>query len=151
MTIDLRMIKTAVDHLIDQAQAESEGTWKTSPYGSSPLTEDIAGLLTEILTNPMATPLENGLSALEIYTRAFQGYAYGDEAKDKAKYDEDREVLRGDTLKEKALCVPETIAQEFNLTAEDAAGLYRILYIILDQERAKDPEKVKKQTGRIKK
>ena len=57
----------------------------------------------------------------------------------------------GDTLKEKALCVPETIAQEFNLTAEDAAGLYRILYIILDQERAKDPEKIKKQTGRTKK
>ena len=41
----------------------------------------------------------------------------------------------GDDLKEKALCVPECIAKEFSITAEEAASLYRILYKMLDAER----------------
>lgn len=43
-------------------------------------------------------------------------------------------------LREKALCVPQTIAREFHLTQEEAAGLYSVLYKILDEERKKDNE-----------
>ena len=43
----------------------------------------------------------------------------------------------GQALQEQALCVPPTIAQEFHLSPEDGAALYRILYQMLDQERAK--------------
>jgi len=47
----------------------------------------------------------------------------------------------GDSLKDRALCVPETIAQEYHLEPEEAAVLYKTLYKILDQENEKDPEK----------
>ena len=47
----------------------------------------------------------------------------------------------GEKLQDDALCVPETIAQEFHLTPEEATGLYEVLYKMLDQERAKDTEK----------
>ena len=47
----------------------------------------------------------------------------------------------GRKLQDKALCVPEAIAQEFHLTPEEAMGLYQVLYKILDQERAKTTEK----------
>lgn len=38
-------------------------------------------------------------------------------------------------LREKALCVPEAIAREFDLTQEEAEGLYKVLYKIIDKER----------------
>ena len=41
----------------------------------------------------------------------------------------------GEDLREKALCVPQSIAQEFCLTPEEAAALYQILYKMLDQEK----------------
>ena len=44
----------------------------------------------------------------------------------------------GDKLKDHALCVPETIAQEFDLTPEEAIGLYQTLYKILEQDRARN-------------
>ncbi len=44
----------------------------------------------------------------------------------------------GEKLRDKALCVPETIAKEFELTAEEAVSLYRILYKMLEQERMKN-------------
>ena len=44
----------------------------------------------------------------------------------------------GSRLKDNALCVPEPIAREFNLTPEEAIGLYQTLYKILEQERAKN-------------
>ena len=44
----------------------------------------------------------------------------------------------GTALQEEALCVPETIAQEFHLTQEEALSLYQILYKILDGERTKN-------------
>ena len=40
----------------------------------------------------------------------------------------------GDKLKEKAVDVPPSIAEEFNLTEEEAMFLYKILYKILDYE-----------------
>lgn len=40
----------------------------------------------------------------------------------------------GEALKEKAVCVPASIAQEFNLTEEEAIFLYKILYKILDYD-----------------
>ena len=43
----------------------------------------------------------------------------------------------GEKLQDDALCVPETIAQEFHLTPEEATGLYQVLYKMLDEERAK--------------
>ena len=41
----------------------------------------------------------------------------------------------GEKLQDKALCVPETIAQEFHLTQEEASTLYGTLYKMLDVER----------------
>lgn len=42
---------------------------------------------------------------------------------------------KGEELKEKAVYVPPTIAEEFNLTEEEATFLYKILYKILDYEK----------------
>ncbi|MBQ3797210.1 MAG: MarR family transcriptional regulator [Butyrivibrio sp.] len=44
----------------------------------------------------------------------------------------------GEKLQDKALCVPETIAQEFHLTQEEALTLYQTLYKMLDEERARE-------------
>ena len=44
----------------------------------------------------------------------------------------------GETLKDKALCVPECIAKEFTLTPEEATALYGILYKMLEQERMRN-------------
>ena len=41
----------------------------------------------------------------------------------------------GEALKEKALSVPENMAQEFPLTEEETAFLYQILYKMLDAEK----------------
>lgn len=49
---------------------------------------------------------------------------------------------KGKELQDKALCVPETIANEFHLSKEEAVFLYQILYKILDQERMKNDEKL---------
>lgn len=46
----------------------------------------------------------------------------------------------GEKLQDEAVCVPVTIAQEFNLTPEEGMALYRILYKILDEERAMSSE-----------
>ena len=43
----------------------------------------------------------------------------------------------GDALKDKALCVPETISQEFHITTEEAGALYQILYKMIDEERGR--------------
>ena len=62
--------------------------------------------------------------------------------KTKDKDDERNLVItltdEGEKLQDKALCVPETIAREFHLTPEEAASMYRILYKMLDEERAKN-------------
>ncbi len=42
----------------------------------------------------------------------------------------------GEKLQDKALCVPESISKEFHLTPDEAAEMYRILYKMLDEERA---------------
>lgn len=42
---------------------------------------------------------------------------------------------KGEALKEKAVDVPKSIAEEFNLTQEEALFLYKILYKILDYEK----------------
>jgi len=42
---------------------------------------------------------------------------------------------KGEALKEKAVDVPPSIAEEFNLTEEEALTLYKILYKILDYEK----------------
>jgi len=44
----------------------------------------------------------------------------------------------GKKLQDKALCIPETIAQEFHLTKEEATVLYQVLYKMLDAERVKN-------------
>lgn len=41
----------------------------------------------------------------------------------------------GELLKEKAVDVPPSIAEEYNLTEDEAAFLYKILYKILDYEK----------------
>ncbi len=46
---------------------------------------------------------------------------------------------KGEALKDKALCVPENMSQEFCLTSEEAAALYKILYKMLDQEKEGGP------------
>lgn len=61
--------------------------------------------------------------------------------KEKARDDERNLVITltgaGMELQDKALCVPETIAQEFHLTEEEVTTLYRTLYKILDDDRNK--------------
>lgn len=44
---------------------------------------------------------------------------------------------KGEKLKEKAVDVPPSIAEEFNLSEEEAMFLYRILYKILDYEKGR--------------
>ncbi len=61
--------------------------------------------------------------------------------KEKDKDDERHIVITltdtGEKLKDKALCVPVSLAKELNLPQEDAAELYRILYKMLDEEKNK--------------
>ncbi len=62
--------------------------------------------------------------------------------KEKDKSDERNLVItltkEGEKLQDKALCVPETIAREFHLSPEEAMGLYRTLYKILDEEKGRE-------------
>lgn len=44
----------------------------------------------------------------------------------------------GEDLQEKAVSVPPSIAEEFNLTEEEAALLYKLLYKILDNDKEGD-------------
>lgn len=44
---------------------------------------------------------------------------------------------KGEKLKEKAVDVPPSIAEEFNLSEEEAMFLYKILYKILDYEKGR--------------
>lgn len=44
----------------------------------------------------------------------------------------------GSALKEAALCVPETIAREFDLCEEESVFLYTILYRMLNDEKTKN-------------
>lgn len=46
----------------------------------------------------------------------------------------------GESLKDRALCVPQSIAREFDLTPGEAATLYQTLYKLLDQERQSNAE-----------
>ena len=61
--------------------------------------------------------------------------------KEKDKDDERHIVITltdtGEKLKDKALCVPVSLAKELNLPQEDATELYRILYKMLDEEKNK--------------
>ena len=43
----------------------------------------------------------------------------------------------GAALKEKALCVPEAMAKEYDLSDDEALTLYKILYKMIDQEKKK--------------
>ncbi len=58
--------------------------------------------------------------------------------KEKDEVDERNIVItlteEGKKLQDKALCVPPSIAQEFHLTQEEAAGLYKVLYKILEEK-----------------
>lgn len=58
--------------------------------------------------------------------------------KEKDEADERNIVItlteEGKDLQDKALCVPPSIAQEFHLTQEEAAGLYKVLYKILEEK-----------------
>ena len=64
--------------------------------------------------------------------------------KDKDKDDERNLVITltkaGEELKDQALCVPESLAKELNMPEEDVGALYRILYQLLNAERAKNKE-----------
>ncbi|MCR5168682.1 MAG: MarR family transcriptional regulator [Oscillospiraceae bacterium] len=69
--------------------------------------------------------------------KKLQAKGYIDKAKDSS--DERNLVITltkaGEMLQDKALCVPEAISKEFSLTPEEAMGLYKTLYKMLDQER----------------
>ncbi len=62
--------------------------------------------------------------------------------KEKDKDDERNIVVTltedGEELKDKALCVPGSLAKELNLSQEDALTLYRILYKMLDEDKNKN-------------
>lgn len=44
----------------------------------------------------------------------------------------------GEKLRDQALCVPECISREFNLTTDETSELYRVLYKILNEEKEKE-------------
>jgi len=72
--------------------------------------------------------------------RKLQAKGYIVKAKDP---DDERNLVitlteSGENLKDRALCVPQSIAQEFSLSPEEAMALYRILYKMLDQERLRN-------------
>ena len=79
-----------------------------------------------------------GTNTVTPLLKKLQAKGYIDKTKDSS--DERNIVItlteKGDDLKDKALCVPEGIAQEFSLTPEEAAALYKTLYKILDQSRS---------------
>ena len=62
--------------------------------------------------------------------------------KEKDKTDERNIVITltdaGEDLQDKALCVPESLAKELDLSPDDAAALYRILYKMLDEDKKKN-------------
>ena len=62
--------------------------------------------------------------------------------KEKDKDDERNLVITlteaGEELQDHALSVPECIAREFHLTAEEESELYRVLYKMLNQEKEKE-------------
>ena len=74
--------------------------------------------------------------------KKLQAKGYIDKAKDSS--DERNLIITltetGEDLKDRALFVPETIAQDFHLTPEEAAFLYQILYRMLAQERPGNTE-----------
>ena len=47
----------------------------------------------------------------------------------------------GEKLRDPALRVPECISREFNLTAEEASELYRVLYKILNEDKEKEKKR----------
>ena len=61
--------------------------------------------------------------------------------KEKDKEDERNIVITltdaGEKLKDKALCVPLSLAKELDLPPDNAAALYRILYKMLEKEKIK--------------
>ena len=65
---------------------------------------------------------------------------------------EDERVLivsitpEGEALKERAVVIPEKMAGCIQLAPEDAAGLYRLLYALLDCMNGRDPECAEKPT-----
>ncbi|MBP5271254.1 MAG: MarR family transcriptional regulator [Clostridia bacterium] len=62
--------------------------------------------------------------------------------KEKDRDDERNLVItltkEGEKLRDRALCVPESISKEFHLSPEEATFLYTVLYKMLDEERARD-------------
>lgn len=140
ITLDLRSIEPAVDNLIAGVQAMSrEGDWMTNPYGTAPLISDIINLLNNLISVPLTTPLEEDnpdSTALSIFSRGYQAYAYGDEAGDREKYDREREILRGDKLKELLL---QNGWKELLKISDETAGKkkYPALSSLLKQKIAK--------------
>ena len=62
--------------------------------------------------------------------KKLQAKGYIDKTKDS---NDERSLIitlteKGENLKDEALCVPESMAQEFNISPEEAAALYQILY-----------------------
>ena len=43
----------------------------------------------------------------------------------------------GEQMRDQALCVPESMSREFHLTTEEASILYKTLYKMLDEEKAR--------------
>lgn len=70
---------------------------------------------------------------------------YIEKSKDK---DDERNLVitltkAGETLRDKALRVPECMAKELHLTPDEAAELYRILYQLLEEDKNKNGGKQK--------
>lgn len=72
---------------------------------------------------PLLTKLEN------------KGYVKKEKNKDDERNITITLTQKGESLKDDALCVPKSIAAEFDLSADEAVTLYRTLYKILDKER----------------
>lgn len=102
--------------------------WEEAPVNEKVLCEELC------LKSNTVTPLLKKLES--------KGYI----RKEKDVNDERNLVITptesGWKLRERAVCVPEAIAQEFHLTPDEAMFLYTILYKMLDEERMKNDEKL---------
>lgn len=105
-TVDMSYLPTAVDELAVKAQTKLvEGEWLKNPYASNPLLDDVKKLIQNAVVPAFSAPLKEGdpeSTAVKMFNDAWQAFSLGDEglADDakKAKWEEARELIGGDTL-----------------------------------------------------
>ena len=105
-TVDMSYLPTAVDELAVKAQTKLvEGEWLKNPYASNPLLDDVKKLIQNAVVPAFSSPLKEGdpeSTAVKLFNDGWQAFSIGDEGladdEKKAKWEEARELIGGDTL-----------------------------------------------------